>query len=375
MRIVIIGGGVAAFEAAVNARRQAPEATVALLSREQLPPYRRPALSGMVAEMIGDDRLLIQKPAFYPEQRIDLRLGVTITAIDRAHHRLVAADGSTTAYDKLVIATGGRGVLPPVPGLDSAGALMLREYADLLEIRRRLDTGTIRRAAVIGGGVLGLELAQSLLARGAAVTVIEHSPTLLPRNLDSEGAALVTGQLSKTPGLTLIFGDAITAADSTGLQLASGRRVKADLIMVSAGVRPNAELAAAAGLPVGRGIQTDSGLRTTDPDIFAAGDVVEAVCGGGLYPTARAMGETAGVNAAGGSATFTAAPAAVRLVALGVKLFSAGCLDGCAEGGLDAATGNYRKLFRDNAGRLRGAILIGNVAEGNRLLSELTTVH
>ena len=375
MRIVIIGGGVAAFEAAVSARRQAPEAAVALLSREQLPPYRRPALSGMVAEMIGDDRLLIQKPAFYPEQRIDLKLGVTITAIDRAHHRLIAADGSTTAYDKLVIATGGRGVLPPVPGLDSAGALILREYADLLEIRRRLDTGTIRRAAVIGGGVLGLELAQSLLTRGAAVTVIEHSPTLLPRNLDSEGAALVTGQLSKTPGLTLIFGDAITAADATGLQLASGRRVEADLIMVSAGVCPNAELASAAGLPVGRGIQTDSGLRTTDPDIFAAGDVVEAVCGGGLYLTARAMGETAGVNAAGSSAIFTAAPAAVRLAALGVKLFSAGCLNGRAEGGLDAATGNYRKLFRDDAGRLRGAILIGNVAEGNRLLSELTTVQ
>ena len=210
MKIAIIGGGVAAFEAAKNIRTLSDDAEITIYSREAVPPYRRPALSRMAAEELADAQFFIKPAAFYAENRIGLELGRTLRAIDPNTKTLTFDSGSPSTYDRLLLATGSHCFYPPVPGMDLDGVMSLREYADLQKLRARLDAG-VKNAAVIGGGLLGLELAQSLLERGCLVTVFEGSPLLLPRNLDEEAAGFVLKKLGEIENLTLRFGCRVEA--------------------------------------------------------------------------------------------------------------------------------------------------------------------
>ena len=151
MNIAILGGGVAAFEAAVAARAQDTTAEITLYSREAVPPYRRPALSGMVAQALDDARFYIKNAGFYAKERIGVRLGMTAEKIDPAAKKIVFAGGESAGYDRLVIAAGARPFVPPVPGLAGDKVAVLREYADLENLRARLD-GNCRKVVVLGGG-------------------------------------------------------------------------------------------------------------------------------------------------------------------------------------------------------------------------------
>jgi nitrite reductase (NADH) large subunit len=371
MKIVILGGGVAAFEAAVAARKQDAAAEVAVYSREKVPPYRRPALSGMVAQDLEDARFFIKGKEFFAKERIELELDSEAVKLDPAAKKVAFASGETVIYDKLVIATGAHPFVPPVPGLDGEKVAVLREFSDLERLRAILDSGTCRKVVVLGGGVLGLELAAALLERGVRVTVVENFPAIMPRNLDAEAGKLVMEHLAKLQNLELRFGASAANWNGRLLELGDGTAIESDLVCVSAGVRANVKLAAEAGLPCGRGITVDAAMRVTGfDDTFAAGDVAE--CDGkpcGLYNTARAMGKTAGVNAAGGSATFAPEATPVRLAVMGLKIFSAGDISGAGEGGGEIT--KYRKLFRDANGKLRGAILMGDVSEALKLQAEI----
>lgn len=373
MKIVIAGGGVAAFEAAVAARKSAPESEITVLSREAVPPYRRPALSGMVAQDLDDARFLLKSAEFFASERIELKLGVEVLALDPAKRTLTCADGETRSFDRLVIATGAGAFVPPVPGLAGDKVAVLREYADLQRFRARLDAG-IKKATVLGGGVLGLELAASLLARGVAVTVVENFPGIMPRNLDPEAGKLVFDKLSAVPNLTLKFGVSALEASDGALKLSDGTTVESDLICVSAGVRANTRLALDAGLPCNRGIVVDDRLRVLGFEgIYAAGDVAEfAGRGCGLFGTAKKMGNIAGVNAAGGDAVYAPENVPVRAVLFGMKIFSAGSIaDLRGEGG--GTVENYRKLFYDASGVLRGAVLLGDLSQALKLQSEIVS--
>jgi len=173
-------------------------------------PYRRPALSRMASEEVSEVQFYIKPQAFYDENRIRLELGRTLTAFDPDVRQLKFDTGETESYDKLLLATGAHCFLPPVPGMELDGVMSLREYADLERLRARLDAG-VGRVVVIGGGLLGLELAQSLLERGCEVTVVESCPVLLPRNLDEEAAAVVQAMLGKVKKLTLLFGSSVSS--------------------------------------------------------------------------------------------------------------------------------------------------------------------
>lgn len=372
MKIAIAGGGAAAFEAALAARKQDPDSEITIFSREAVLPYRRPALSGMVAQPMDDGRFFIKPESFYEAERIALRLDAEVTALELAERRLRLADGSIAEFDRLILATGARPFVPPVPGLSGDKVAVLREFSDLERLRKLLDAGSLRRVVVLGGGVLGLELAASLLERKVEVTVVETFPTLMPRNLDPEAGKLVMAHLAALPGLSLRFGVSAAGWDGNSLALNDGTNVAADLVCVSAGVRANVKLAADAGLPCGRGIQVDDHMRVSGADgIFAAGDVSEfgGVCCG-LFNTARAMGRVAGTNAAGGDAAYVPENVPVRFAAFGLKLFSAGVFEGMREeGGGDVS--RYRKLFYDASGKLRGAILLGDVSEALKLQSAI----
>lgn len=371
MKIVIVGGGVAAFEAALSVTKAGESCEVTLISREKVPPYRRPALSGMVAEPLPDAQFYIKPESFYREKGIDISLGITVESIDCAAKTVRLSDGGSASYDRLLLATGSRCFLPPIPGIDGKNVLSLREFCDLEQLRARLESG-VKRIVVIGGGLLGLELAQSLLERGCCVTVIEGSPSLLPRNLDAEAAEVALRELGKIPDLALKFGACVKEITESGVRI-EGEEIPADLVMVSAGTRANIELAAAAGLKCNRGIVVDERLRSSQPEIFAAGDCAE-VNGTlyGLYGAARAMGAVAGANLAGGAETFRPEAFPARLNVFGLKIFSAGVLKGAAEKSeTNPETGAFRKLFHDAAGNLIGCILIGDLKEALKLQAEI----
>ncbi len=374
MNFAIIGGGVAALAAAEAVRKADAKSMVSIYSREVIPPYRRPALSGMVAAAMDEAQFYIRPASFYQERQIELNLGHNLTEINLKSRTLHFENGARPVYDRLLLATGASCFIPPIPGKELDGVCSLREYADLLALRRRLDAG-VRRAAVIGGGLLGLELAASLLERGLEVTVFEGCPTLLPRNLDPEGSEFLRRQLSGKTGLALRFGECVERIGGTGkveFLEAGGERIPAELVVISAGARANTAIASKAGISCGRGIVTDRFLHTSAEGVYAAGDCaeVEGSCYG-FYNAARQMGNAAGINLAGGSAEFIPEVFPARLVVFGTKVFSAGDLTGerCAVES-NPETGAFQKLFY-SGDRLVGCVLIGDLHNAVRLQTEI----
>ena len=375
MNFAIIGGGVAALTAAEAVRKADAKSMVSIYSREAVAPYRRPALAGMVATTREETQFYIRPASFYKENRIELNLSYDLIEINLKCRELHFANGTRAVYDRLLLATGAHCFIPPIPGRELDGVCSLREYADLLALRRRIDAG-IRRATVIGGGLLGLELAASLLERGLEVTVIEGSPTLLPRNLDPEGSEFLRRQLDGRNGLHLHFGESVTRIGGAGkveyVELGSDR-IASDLVVVSAGARSNVEIASKAGIVCNRGIVTDGYLRTSAAEVYAAGDGAEVEGNSyGLYNAARQMGSVAGGNLAGGDTKFVPEVFPARLVVFGTKLFSAGSLSGeRSEVESSPEKGTFQKLFYDGTGRLTGCVLIGDLRNAVKLQTEI----
>jgi len=270
-------------------------------------------------------------------------------------------------YDRLLLATGARPFVPPFDGIDKQGVFTLRSLDDALAIKRRAqDTST---AAVIGGGLLGLETARALSTAGLDVTVIEFSPHLLPRQLDAEGAQLLQALL-EAQGLHILTGVATEAIlgqeRATGVRLKGGRVVESEVVLISTGIRSRVELAHAAGLEVNRGVVVDEQLRTSAAGVYAAGDVAEFE--GRVYGIIPAATEQAQVAAANmvtdGSATYRGTIPANTLKIVGVDLTSLG--EATAAGDecvilrkVDATAGVYRRLTL-RAGKIVGAIMLGD---------------
>ena len=318
MRIAILGGGVAAFEAANAARKFSADAEITIYSAESMLPYRRPALSGMLADFKINEKMFFIKPeSFYEENRITVRLNTCCVEIKA--DSLVMADGSVAAFDRLIIATGGYACRPNLPGSNQANVYTFRSVADLEKLDKALNQ--VSKAVVVGAGVLGLELAESLMKRNIDVTVLEMAPRLFSRLLTEEQSAEVAAKLQAFENLHLEFGVAVTSIDDSGVNLADNRSVPADIVLFAAGSRPQLPAKCPENLQINRGIIVDKNMQSSLPGIYAAGDVVEFEnrCFG-LYNDARNTGMVAGTNAAGGNAEFQAAASPVRCFCLGLKL-------------------------------------------------------
>lgn len=319
MIIAILGGGVAAFEAANAARKVSADAEITIYSAENFLPYRRPALSGMLADFKINEKMFFIKPeSFYADNRISVKLNSR--CVEVRENSLIFADGSSAAFDRLIIATGGHACLPDIPGSDRGNVYTFRTIADLEKLDAALKN--VSRAVVVGAGVLGLELAESLLKRDIDVTVLEMAPRLFSRFLTEEQSAEIVAKLQEFPKLHLEFSVAVSAVDSDGVTLADNRNIPADMVIFAAGSRPELPETLPAGLQVNRGIVVDKNMQSSIPGIYAAGDVIEFDnrCFG-LYNDARNTGITAGTNAAGGNVEFQLAQnSPVRCFCLGLKL-------------------------------------------------------
>ncbi len=275
---VIIGGGLAGAKVAEALRDKDFAGSIILLSQEDTLPYERPPLSKeYLAGKKSLDEFTVAPAQWYRDHHIDLRLGTTVTGLDRTNKTLTLPDGSTLAYDKLALATGSRSRRPPIPGADSAGVHYLRnlEQADaliaMLAGRHRL--------AVVGAGWIGLEVTAAAREKGVDVTVIEAADAPLLAALGQEMGA-VFAELHRQHGVEFRFGakvEEITAADghANGVRLGDGSVIPADAVLIAVGAAPNIELAKEAGLDVDSGVLVDASLTTSDPDIVAVGDIAE----------------------------------------------------------------------------------------------------
>jgi 3-phenylpropionate/trans-cinnamate dioxygenase ferredoxin reductase subunit len=276
---VIAGAGLAGAKAAETLRAEGFDGPVVLVGDETERPYERPTLSKEYLQGKAErETIFVHPQAWYADNAVELRLGSPVTGIDRAALEVTLADGSRVGYAKLLLATGSAPRRLTVPGADADGVLYLRRVGDSDQIRTAFQTAS--RVAVIGAGWIGLEATAAARAAGAEVTVLEAAELPLLRVLGRE-VAQVFADLHRQHGVDLRFGVgveeiSVTGGRATGVRLADGSQVEADVVIVGVGITPNSQLAEAAGLETGNGIVVDAGLKSSDPDIFAAGDVASA---------------------------------------------------------------------------------------------------
>ncbi len=273
--VMIVGAGHAGGTAAALLRQFGYAGPITLVGEEPLAPYQRPPLSKAWLKGETDAESLALKPdSFYEEAGVALLKGEHVTAIDRTARRIVLASGATRPYDILILATGARARRLALPGADLDGVLVLRSAADAEALKARLGPG--KRLAVIGGGYIGLEAAASARALGAQAVVLEREPRLLARVAGQTLSDFFTAY-HRARGVDVRLGVQIEGfvgeGEVRGVRLAGGEIVPCDAALVGVGAIPNSELAEAAGLDCDNGVVVDLEARTSDPAIFAIGDV------------------------------------------------------------------------------------------------------
>ena len=276
---VIVGASLAGAKAAETLREEGFGGAVVLIGDENERPYERPPLSkGYLLGKEARDSIFVHEAGWYAEHDVDLRLGTTVAAIDRAARRVTLDSGETVGYDKLLISTGASPRRIRVPGADLDGVLYLRSVADSERLGAALAAGG--RVVIAGSGWIGLETAAAAREYGCEVTVVEPEPGALHRSVGPELGEVFAG-LHRSHGVTFRFGEGVSELRGSGGKVSAvvtsaDAELPADLVVIGIGAVPNAGLAAEAGLDVDNGILVDEALRSSDPDIFAAGDVANA---------------------------------------------------------------------------------------------------
>ena len=323
-RLVVIGGDAAGMSAASQARRRRgpDELGIVAFERGRATSYSACGIPYWIGGAVQSEQALIARtPEQHRANDLDVRMGTEVTGIDLARRVVTWCELETgregeEPFDQLVYATGSVPMRPPVPGIDAAGVYGVQVLDDGVALRRELDSGQVRRVVVVGGGYIGLEIAEACATRGFSVTVVDRSPYPVGTFDPDVGGFLADAV--RGLGIDLVLGDGAAAIATSGgrasaVVTASGRELPADLVVLGLGVRPNVRLAQDAGIPLGSsgGIAVDTRMRTEVPGVWAAGDCVESVhrLSGqrvvvALGTHANKQGRVVGINLGGGYATF-----------------------------------------------------------------------
>ncbi|MBT3312022.1 MAG: NAD(P)/FAD-dependent oxidoreductase [Desulfobacterales bacterium] len=369
-KYIIIGNGVAGTTAGENIRNIDKEGNIKIISDEGLPFYSRIRLNEYIAGELKEEDLVIRKDSWYEDKNIELILNTRIVDANPEEKTIVTENGQVLSFDKLLIATGSHSFIPPIKGSDKTGVFALRNIddgANILKYAKDIDD-----VVVIGGGLLGLEVANALRKTGKKINVVEFFSRLLPRQLDEGGANRLQGIMEK---LGLSFRLDAKTSEIAGNErveevlLESGEKLPAQMVIISAGVRPNLELAEMLGLNCGRGIAVNEKLETNVPDIFAAGDVAE--CNEmmyGIWPASTEQGKAAGINMADGEFIYNGTAMANTLKVVGVDVASVGKIDDDEnfEAKIVSDEKVYKKIVFDN-NKIIGCIMLGDKKGFNKI--------
>jgi nitrite reductase (NADH) large subunit len=363
VKYLIIGNGIAGMSAALAIRNKDSHGEITIVTKSPKPFYYRIRLIEYLAGKIAFEKLIAYGEGFYKDKEIDVLLDREVGNIDSENKKVSFEDGTSISYDKLLMATGARPRYPNIKGIKGKkGILKFRGVNDSDEISNHVKL--YKNIAVLGGGLLGIETAFSLLNLGKNVTLIECAPRLLPRQLDEEGSHILQKNLEEK-GLKFIIGknvDEILGEDSvSGIKFDDGSTLEAKSLVLSAGITPRLELAKLAKVQINSGIIVNKYMETSIKDIYAAGDTSEF--DGrlyGLWIPSKEQGEIAGNNMAGGKSIYNPISSETRLKVSGISFFSGGNIEPFGANIYRYnKDGIYRKFFvRDE--KIVGAILLGD---------------
>jgi NAD(P)H-nitrite reductase large subunit len=360
---LIIGNGVAGTTAAENIRKVDKAGKLMVVTEESTPFYYRMRLPEFISGDLAEDKLIAKNDQWYKDQEIDLRLKTRIQGVNSGKKAVMTQSNEEIPYDRLLIATGSRSFIPPMKGADKKGVFALRTVQDARDIVAWAKN--IQKVVLIGGGLLGLEAGNALRKLGKNLTVVEFFPRLLPRQLDVAGAGRLQ-TIMEGRGFSFRLGAKTQEIKGdnrvTGVLLDGGELLSAEMVIISAGVRPALELAKALGLDHDKGVKVDEQMRTNQPGIYAAGDAAEFKgIPYGIWTAATEQGQIAGTNMAGGNALYKGTVMANTLKVVGIDLASAGNID--AENKLEskvlADQKVYKKIVLDND-QIVGCIMLGD---------------
>ena len=370
-KLVLVGNGMAGVRTLEELLKIAPDQyDITVFGAEPYGNYNRIMLSPVLAGEKTIDDIMLNDEQWYLDNGITLHKGKQVTEIDRVNRRVVARDGTSAEYDRLLLATGSNPFMIPVPGKDKDGVIAFRDIHDVDTMLAAARDH--KKAVVIGGGLLGLEAANGLMKQGMEVTVVHLLDSLMERQLDKPASALLKASLEER-GMNFLM-EAETAGiigngRVRGVRFKDGTEVEADLVVMGVGIVPNTELARQAGLHCERGIVVNDTLQTFDPSIYAVGECAQHR--GTAYGLVAPLFEQARVAANHlahlGYARYTGSVTSTKLKVTGIDLFSAGNFNETGDDEVvilqDQASGTYKKLvISDN--RIKGAVLYGDTIDG-----------
>ncbi len=382
-RIVIVGGGMVGNRVVADLAASDDDLEIVLVGEERHEPYDRVHLSDYAG---GADAaaLTLVDDAVRRDPRVTFRLGARVTGIDVGARTLTCDDGSALVWDELVLATGSRAFVPPIPGAERPGCFVYRTLDDIDAIAAAAARCPGGRAVVIGGGLLGLEAANAVRQLGLEATVVEFAPRLMPVQLDAGGAAALRRRVEDL-GIEVRVDHATASIDGdsrTGgvrsLTFQDGTTIDADMVVFSAGIRPRDEIAHAAGLEIGErgGVVVDEACRTSAPHVWAIGECAVALGRTwGLVAPGYDMAAVVADRILGGAATFEGADLSTKLKLLDVDVASIGDAHGETPGAValvldDPTAATYQKVVTSADGRrVLGAVLVGDAEPYGRLVS------
>lgn len=375
---VILGNGAAGFNAAKAIRERDKTGAVVLISNEPYPSYNRPMLTKSIVAGLSAEQIAIEGPSWYEENQIYQMLGKQIESIDTDAKEVLLTSGEKVHYTKLIYALGSECFIPPIQGSDLPEVAAIRRLSDVEKVEGLMENAS--KAVVIGGGVLGLEAAWELKKAGLDVQVLEAAPVLMGRQLDA-GSAEILKETASERGIQIHTGVTVEAIEGTdhvsGVRLADGKVIPAEVVIISAGVRANTSIAQDIGLEIGRAVKVNSRMETSAAGIYACGDCAEYEGANyAIWPEAVEQGRIAGANAAGEGLEYEPVPAALTFHGMNTALFAAG--DNGKNPNLlyktvefrDMGKGQYRKYYFLN-NRLSGVILIGDLSEMAKMTKAL----
>ena len=363
MNYVIIGNSAAGIGAIEGIRSVDKKSNITILSNEKEHTYSRPLISYLLQGKTDRQKMKYRPDNFYKDNNCNLVTSVNITKIDKDKKVVISDKDKSYSYDKLLVATGSRPVLPPFKGLDSvAKKFSFMSLADAENLEKAIDNKS--NVLIIGAGLIGLKCAEAVRDRVKSVTVVDIANKVLPSILDEESSDMVKKHIENN-GINFILSDGLNELNKNTAILSSGKSIEFDVLVIAIGVRPNIELIKNVDGNVNRGVITDFACKTSLDDIYAAGDCVESldITSGqnkilALLPNAYFQGYCAGQNMAGQKTEFNKAVAMNAIGFFGLHIMTAGSYIG--DNFTTKSEYNYKKLFyKDN--KLKGFIIVGDI--------------